>query len=157
LGWATARVASTIYDTAKEDAMDFLAFVLINVRTGKLNDALRDLGEVKEVDKVYPTTGPFDVIALVAAPTLGEVRRIVTEIIHCIKAVERTINSLILNSLKPSLGRRFPQVVGAELASALFGLGNRKGCPYNVGHGICSYHRPPFNIFEKPVTQSVLL
>ena len=75
--------------------MDFLAFVLINVRTGKLNDALRDLGEAKEVDKVYPTTGPFDVIALVAAPTLGEVRRIVTEIIHHIKAVDKTTTCIV--------------------------------------------------------------
>lgn len=75
--------------------MEFLAFVLIEVHTGKLDSVQKGLKAVKEVKEVYPTTGPFDIIALVTASSLVEIRKLVTETIHSIDGIQKTTTCIV--------------------------------------------------------------
>ena len=70
------------------------AFVLIETAVGKTKDvatALRQLKGVKSVDLV---TGPYDVIAIIEAETLSAVGETVTEKIHPIPGISRTVTCL---------------------------------------------------------------
>ena len=67
------------------------AFVLIETtegRTKEVASALEDMRGVKSVDAV---TGPYDVIAIIEAETLNEIGDIVTQVIHPITGISRTV------------------------------------------------------------------
>ena len=70
------------------------AYILIETGVGKSRDvasALRSLPGVSTVDAV---TGPYDIIAVVAAPDLNAVGDLVTSEIHTINGIVRTVTCL---------------------------------------------------------------
>lgn len=70
------------------------AYILIETAVGKsrdVSDALRALQGVQTVDTV---TGPYDIIAVVAAPDLNSVGDLVTSSIHTIGGIVRTVTCL---------------------------------------------------------------
>ncbi len=70
------------------------AFILIETMVGKSREvsaALAKLAGVKSVDMV---TGPYDVIAVIEAKNLTEVGELVTEKIHPIPGITRTVTCL---------------------------------------------------------------
>ena len=70
------------------------AFVLIETTVGRTKEvasALEDMRGVKSVDAV---TGPYDVIAIIEAETLNEIGDIVTQVIHPITGISRTVTCL---------------------------------------------------------------
>ena len=72
------------------------AFVLIETvvgRTKEVGTGLRRLEEVKSVDTV---TGPYDIIAVVEAETLNEIGDLVTEKIHPVTGISRTVTCLVM-------------------------------------------------------------
>ena len=72
------------------------AYILIETAVGKTRDvvaALRPLEGVKSVDTV---TGPYDVIAIVEGEALNEIGDLVTEKIHPIKGISRTVTCLAI-------------------------------------------------------------
>lgn len=75
--------------------MKFLAFVLIEVHTGKLNSVVKNLKNIEEVKEIYPTTGPYDIITSVSTSSLIEMRKLVTDIIHNVDGVQKTTTCIV--------------------------------------------------------------
>ncbi len=74
------------------------AYILIETAVGKsrdVADALRSLAGIENVDAV---TGPYDIIAIVAAPDLNAVGDLVTSQIHTINGIVRTVTCLSVGS-----------------------------------------------------------
>jgi DNA-binding Lrp family transcriptional regulator len=74
------------------------AYVLIETAVGKsaeVTQALKDLSSTEIVDAV---TGPYDIIAIVAADDLISVGETVTKEIHMIPGIARTITCLSVGS-----------------------------------------------------------
>ncbi len=72
------------------------AFILIETMVGKSREvsaALAKLAGVKSVDMV---TGPYDVIAVVQGETLNDIGDIVTEKIHPVTGISRTVTCLVI-------------------------------------------------------------
>ncbi len=70
------------------------AYILIETAVGKsrdVTDILRSLNHVTTVDAV---TGPYDIIAVVAANDLNAVGDLVTSDIHTINGIVRTVTCL---------------------------------------------------------------
>jgi DNA-binding Lrp family transcriptional regulator len=71
--------------------MSSKAFILIETAVGKTRevaDTLRDLGGMQSVDVV---TGPYDVIAVIDTPDINTMGSLVTEKLHTISGVVRTV------------------------------------------------------------------
>ena len=70
------------------------AFVLMETVVGKnkeVVDALRQLKGVKSADTV---TGPYDVIAIIEGETLSKISDLVTDKIHPLAGIARTVTCL---------------------------------------------------------------
>ncbi len=70
------------------------AFVLMETVVGKnkeVVDALRQLKGVKSADTV---TGPYDVIAIIERETLSDISDLVTDKIHPLAGITRTVTCL---------------------------------------------------------------
>ncbi len=70
------------------------SYVLIEATIGKARDVARLLSAISEVTECYLVTGPYDVIALVEGDDASVVGQVVTEKIHSIPGVARTITCL---------------------------------------------------------------
>ena len=71
--------------------MSTKAFILIETAVGKTREVantLMDLGGMQSVDVV---TGPYDVIAVIDTPDINTMGSLVTEKLHTISGVVRTV------------------------------------------------------------------
>ena len=78
--------------------MSTKAFILIETAVGKTRevaDSLKVVGGMQSVDVV---TGPFDVIAVIDAPDINTMGGIVTEKIHTIGGVVRTVTCVAVSN-----------------------------------------------------------
>lgn len=74
------------------------AYLLVETAVGKTRDVattLRDLGSVESVDVV---TGPYDIIAVISAADMSVVGNVVTDDIHTITGVVRTVTCVAVGS-----------------------------------------------------------
>ena len=74
------------------------AYILIETAVGKSRDVSSSLRSLTGVDTVDPVTGPYDIIAVVAAPDLNAVGDLVTSQIHTINGIVRTVTCLSVGS-----------------------------------------------------------
>lgn len=70
------------------------AYVLIETAVGKTRDVMSALSNVSGMDAVDAVTGPYDIIAVVSANDLNSVGMIVTDKVHTIGGVNRTVTCL---------------------------------------------------------------
>lgn len=70
------------------------SYILIEATIGKARDVARLSSAILEVTECFLVTGPYDVIALVEGDDSNAVGRVVTEKIHSIPGVARTITCL---------------------------------------------------------------
>ena len=70
------------------------AYILIETAVGKSRSVATDLANLSGVETVDPVTGPYDIIAVVAAPDLNAVGDLVTSQIHTIDGIVRTVTCL---------------------------------------------------------------
>jgi len=70
------------------------AFVLIETMVGRTKDVATALKDLKGMKSVNAVTGPYDVIAIIEAETLNEIGDIVTQAIHPIPGIARTVTCL---------------------------------------------------------------
>ena len=70
------------------------AYVLIETAVGKTRDVMATLSGVGGMEAVDAVTGPYDIIAVVRANDLNSVGEIVTDKIHTIGGVNRTVTCL---------------------------------------------------------------
>lgn len=74
------------------------AFILIETAVGKTRDVGEALTKLKGVGNVDAVTGPYDIIAVVTAPDLKAVGELVTDKVHTIGGIVRTITCLSMSS-----------------------------------------------------------
>ena len=70
------------------------AYILIETAVGKSRDVATELRSLNGVETVDPVTGPYDIIAVVAASDLNAVGDLVTSQIHTIDGIVRTVTCL---------------------------------------------------------------
>jgi len=70
------------------------AFVLIETLVGRTREVAAALDKLEGVKSVDPVTGPYDIIAIIEAETLNEIGDIVTQIIHPVGGISRTVTCL---------------------------------------------------------------
>ena len=72
------------------------AFVLVETAVGRNKEVITTLRQLEGVKSVDMVTGPYDVIALIEAETLSDIGDLVTDKIHPIAGISRTVTCLAL-------------------------------------------------------------
>jgi DNA-binding Lrp family transcriptional regulator len=73
------------------------AYILIETTVGKSTDVSEVLTDLPDVVNVDAVTGPYDIIAIVSSKDLNSVGELVTNDIHTIPGIVRTVTCLSLN------------------------------------------------------------
>lgn len=77
-----------------------LAFVDIFVESPTLDDVIRALSKLPNVEELYEVTGEFDIVTLVSVADIEEFRDFLKNKILKIKGVKSTVTSIVLNAPK---------------------------------------------------------
>jgi DNA-binding Lrp family transcriptional regulator len=73
------------------------AFILIETAVGKTKDVVTAVGKLSGVRSVDPVTGPYDVIVVVEGQDLNTIGELVTNKIHPVGSVTRTVTCLAIS------------------------------------------------------------
>ena len=73
------------------------AFILIETAVGKTRDVVDALSKVDGLVAVDVVTGPYDIIAVLEATDLNSVGEVVTNYIHTIVGIVRTVTCLAVS------------------------------------------------------------
>ena len=73
------------------------AYVLIETRTGHIPQVAAALRGIPGLASVDPVTGPYDIIVVFEAESLGAVGDLVTGHIHSIGGIARTVTCLAMS------------------------------------------------------------
>ncbi|HMK08330.1 MAG TPA: Lrp/AsnC ligand binding domain-containing protein [Anaerolineales bacterium] len=74
------------------------AFVLIQVRTGEIRQVVRQLARVDGVVEATMTFGPYDAVAVVEAPDVAGIGRVMAAGIQPIPGVTETLTCLAVEA-----------------------------------------------------------
>jgi DNA-binding Lrp family transcriptional regulator len=72
------------------------AFVLVETAVGKTKDVINILNKSEGIKTVDAVTGPYDIIAVVEGEDLNAIGSMVTNRIHPIPGVNRTVTCLAI-------------------------------------------------------------
>ena len=72
------------------------SFILIETAVGKTRDVVVALRQVKGMTSVEAVTGPYDVVAVLEAADLNGVGETVTQKVHTVPGIVRTITCLVV-------------------------------------------------------------
>jgi DNA-binding Lrp family transcriptional regulator len=72
------------------------AFVLIETAVGRTKEVASALNQLRGVKSVDAVTGPYDVIVVVEAENLTEIGDLVTNKIHPVLGISRTVTCLAI-------------------------------------------------------------
>lgn len=72
------------------------AHVLITIAPKALSAVTSELGAIAAVTALYSVNGPYDLIAIIASPSIAELDRLI-DLIGELPGVERTLSSIILS------------------------------------------------------------
>jgi len=72
------------------------AFILIETAVGRAREVAATLKHLEGVKSVDTVTGPYDIIAIGEADTLNDIGDLVTERIHPIPGISRTVTCLAI-------------------------------------------------------------
>ncbi len=81
------------------------AYILIETSVGMTNEAARALREIEEMKSVDTVTGPFDIIAVVEADSLPGIGVLISEGMHQVPGIVKTVTCL---SVASAAGPRGP-------------------------------------------------
>ena len=87
--------------------MPIKVFILIETAAGETRaaaDAMKRVGAIRSVDVV---TGPFDIMAVIEAPDMQAMGRVLEQDIHTIAGVTRTVTCVAIAS-QPSTSAASP-------------------------------------------------
>ncbi|OJV03178.1 MAG: AsnC family transcriptional regulator [Shinella sp. 65-6] len=73
------------------------AHVLITIAPKALSAVTAELAAISEVTALHSVNGPYDLIAIIAAPSIAELDRLIDRIGE-LAGVERTLSSIILST-----------------------------------------------------------
>ena len=74
--------------------MSAKAYILIETQVGKSKEVTNIITKLPAIASVDQVTGPYDIIAMVEADDLNNVGAIVTDLIHPIDGIARTVTCL---------------------------------------------------------------
>jgi len=74
-----------------------IALVNIFVESARVDDVMRALSSLDNVEDVYEVTGEFDIVSVVSANDIHEFREILKNRILRITGVKSTVTSIVLN------------------------------------------------------------
>ena len=72
------------------------AFVLIETSVGKSKEVVMALKALEGIASVDAVTGPYDVIAVIQGENLNDIGDVVTDKIHPISGISRTVTCLAI-------------------------------------------------------------
>ncbi|MCG9479129.1 MAG: Lrp/AsnC ligand binding domain-containing protein [Actinomycetia bacterium] len=75
------------------------AYVLIKSDQGKQNDALAKISKMKGVETAHTVTGPYDIVAYVAAEDMASLGRTVISKIQNLNMIKDTMTCIVLDLL----------------------------------------------------------
>ncbi len=70
------------------------AYLLIESEPGASSHLINDLTKVKEVIAVEFVSGPYDFIAEIEVDDVDEIGKLITEVVHPIKGIDRTVTCI---------------------------------------------------------------
>jgi DNA-binding Lrp family transcriptional regulator len=74
------------------------AYLLIETAVGKTRDVAGMLREINGINIVDVVTGPYDIIAVIEGDDMAVVGNVVTERIHTVSGVVRTVTCVAVGS-----------------------------------------------------------
>ena len=74
------------------------AYLLIETAVGKTRDVANMLREIDGINIVDVVTGPYDIIAVIEGDDMAVVGNVVTERIHTVTGVVRTVTCVAVGS-----------------------------------------------------------
>jgi DNA-binding Lrp family transcriptional regulator len=74
------------------------AFLLVETAVGRTRDVANTLRGLEGIDTVDVVTGPYDIIAVIAGDDMTVVGNLVTEKIHTVQGVVRTVTCVAVGS-----------------------------------------------------------
>ena len=74
------------------------AYLLVETAVGKTRDVASALRGLEAVESVDVVTGPYDIIALINGDDMAVVGNVVTENIHTVSGVVRTVTCVAVGS-----------------------------------------------------------
>ena len=72
------------------------AYILIETAVGHTREVAEELRSLSAAESVDTVTGPYDVIAVIGGADLNAVGSLVTDRIHSIKGISRTVTCLTI-------------------------------------------------------------
>ena len=70
------------------------AFLLIETAVGKTKEVVSNLNKIEGLKSVDTVTGPYDIIAVIEAEDLNKIGDLITDKIHAIEDISRTVTCL---------------------------------------------------------------
>jgi len=77
-----------------------LAFVDIFVESPMMDDVVKAMEALPNVEELYEVTGEFDIISLISADDIEQFREVLKNKILKIKGIKSTVSSMVLASHK---------------------------------------------------------
>ncbi len=74
------------------------AYLLVETAVGKTRDVATTLRNLENIESVDVVTGPYDIIAVVSAEDMSVVGNVVTDNIHTVTGVVRTVTCVAVGS-----------------------------------------------------------
>jgi len=72
------------------------AFILVETAVGNTKEVVTILSKLKGLTSVDPVTGPYDIIAVIETADLNDIGEIITDKIHSIPGISRTVTCLVV-------------------------------------------------------------
>ena len=85
-------------DRNRKEKMATRAYLLVETAVGKTRDVAMTLRNLENVESVDVVTGPYDIIAVVSAEDMSVVGNVVTDNIHTVTGVVRTVTCVAVGS-----------------------------------------------------------
>ena len=76
--------------------MSAKAFILVETAVGNTKEVVTILSKLKGLTSVDPVTGPYDIIAVIETADLNDIGEIITDKIHSIPGISRTVTCLVV-------------------------------------------------------------
>ncbi|MCH8282560.1 MAG: Lrp/AsnC ligand binding domain-containing protein [Chloroflexi bacterium] len=74
------------------------AYLLVETAVGKTRDVAATLRGLDNIESVDVVTGPYDIIAVISGPDMTVVGNVVTEDIHTVAGVVRTVTCVAVGN-----------------------------------------------------------
>ena len=74
------------------------AYLLVETAVGKTRDVANTLRELNGIETVDVVTGPYDIIAVISGDDMSVVGNLVTEGIHTVTGVVRTVTCVAVGT-----------------------------------------------------------